>query len=147
MDGVIREDRLGLDLIYVQAKRWKNVVGRPEIQKFFGALHGQRATKGVFITMSNFSREAVQYADGVSPRRRHIHGCADVGTTTTFATRLAASGQPMRTIQEFLGHADSKTTQIYAHYAPSAHEVEMVNAAFAEEEPTARDLAGVDPAA
>lgn len=51
----------------------------------------------------------------------------------TFATRLAASGQPMRTIQEFLGHADSKTTQIYAHYAPSAHEVEMVNAAFADE--------------
>jgi integrase len=61
----------------------------------------------------------------------------------TLATRLVASGQPMRTIQEFLGHADSKTTQIYAHYAPSAHEVEMVNAAFAEdtvqpaEEPTA----------
>ncbi len=54
----------------------------------------------------------------------------------TFATRLAASGQPMRTIQEFLGHADSKTTQIYAHYAPSAHEVEMVNAAFAEEKPS-----------
>ncbi len=48
----------------------------------------------------------------------------------TFATRLAASGQPLRTIQEFLGHADSKTTQIYAHYAPSAHEVEIVNAAF-----------------
>ncbi|MDQ3728514.1 MAG: restriction endonuclease [Actinomycetota bacterium] len=68
VDGVIREDRLGLDLIYVQAKRWKNVVGRPEIQKFFGALHGQRATKGVFITTSGFSREAVEYADGVSPR-------------------------------------------------------------------------------
>lgn len=48
----------------------------------------------------------------------------------TFATRLAASGQPMRAIQEFLGHADSKTTQIYAHYAPSAHEVQMVNDAF-----------------
>lgn len=48
----------------------------------------------------------------------------------TFATRLAASGQPLRTIQEFLGHADMKTTQIYAHYAPSAHEVEMVNTAF-----------------
>lgn len=47
VDGVIREDRLGLDLIYVQAKRWQNVVGRPEIQKFFGALHGQRATKSV----------------------------------------------------------------------------------------------------
>ena len=48
----------------------------------------------------------------------------------TFATRLAASGQPLRTIQEFLGHADSKTTQIYAHYAPSEHEVQMVNEAF-----------------
>jgi integrase len=49
----------------------------------------------------------------------------------TFATRLAASGQPMRTIQEFLGHADSKTTQIYAHYAPSEHELQIVNEAFA----------------
>jgi len=68
VDGVIREDRLGLDLIYVQAKRWKNVVGRPEIQKFFGALHGQRATKGVFITTSGFSKEAVAYAEGVTPR-------------------------------------------------------------------------------
>jgi len=68
VDGVIREDRLGLDLIYVQAKRWKNVVGRPEIQKFFGALHGQRATKGVFITTSSFSKEAMDYADGVTPR-------------------------------------------------------------------------------
>jgi integrase len=49
----------------------------------------------------------------------------------TFATRLAASGQPLRsTIQEFLGHADSKTTQIYAQYAPSEHEVEIVNEAF-----------------
>jgi integrase len=51
----------------------------------------------------------------------------------TFATRLAASGQPMRTIQEFLGHADSKTTQIYSHYAPSEHEIQMVNDAFAPE--------------
>jgi integrase len=51
----------------------------------------------------------------------------------TFATRLAASGEPLRTIQEFLGHADSKTTQIYAHYAPSAHEVARVDAAFADE--------------
>jgi integrase len=49
----------------------------------------------------------------------------------TFATRLAASGQPLRTIQELLGHADSKATQIYAHYAPSEHEVQMVNEAFA----------------
>jgi integrase len=54
----------------------------------------------------------------------------------TFATRLAASGRPLRTIQEFLGHADSKTTQIYAHYAPSEHEVEMVNEAFTERLPS-----------
>jgi integrase len=51
----------------------------------------------------------------------------------TFATRMAATGQPLRALQEFLGHADAKTTQIYAHYAPSAHEVEMVNQAFASE--------------
>jgi len=68
VDGVIREDRLGLDQIYVQAKRWRDVVGRPEIQKFFGALHGQRATKGVFITTSGFSKEAIEYADNVTPR-------------------------------------------------------------------------------
>jgi integrase len=54
----------------------------------------------------------------------------------TFATRLAASGQPIRTIQEFLGHADAKTTQIYAHYAPSEQEVAMVNAAFAADAST-----------
>jgi integrase len=56
----------------------------------------------------------------------------------TFGTRLAASGQPMRMIQEFLGHADSKTTQIYTHYIPSEHEVQIVNEAFApkpEKEP------------
>ena len=63
----------------------------------------------------------------------------------TFATRLAASGQPMRTIQEFLGHADSKTTQIYAHYAPSEHEVQMVNEAFAPDadiRPVTQDTVG-----
>ena len=68
VDGVIREDELGLDLIYVQAKRWENPVGRPEIQKFFGALHGKRASKGVFITTSLFSNEAATYAEIVTPR-------------------------------------------------------------------------------
>ena len=71
--------------------------------------------------------------------RRFKAACRDAGVREvrfhdlrhTFATRLAASGQPLRTIQEFLGHADSKTTQIYAHYAPSEREVEMVNDAFA----------------
>jgi restriction system protein len=68
VDGVIREDELGLDLIYIQAKRWSNPVGRPEIQKFFGALHGKRASKGVFITTSSFTSEAASYAEGVTPR-------------------------------------------------------------------------------
>jgi restriction system protein len=62
IDGIIKEDKLGLDIVYIQAKRWDNtVVGRPEIQKFVGALHGQRARKGVFITTSRFSQEAKDY--------------------------------------------------------------------------------------
>lgn len=61
IDGVIKEDKLGLDKIYVQAKRWQNGVGQPEIQKFVGALVGQGAKKGVFITTSYFSKEARQF--------------------------------------------------------------------------------------
>ena len=56
IDGIIKEDRLGLDVIYLQAKRWEGVVGRPEIQKFAGALQGQRARKGIFITTSSFTK-------------------------------------------------------------------------------------------
>jgi restriction system protein len=64
IDGTIKEDKLGLDLIYIQAKRWKTgtVVGRPEIQKFVGALAGQGAKKGIFITTSNFTKEAIDYS-------------------------------------------------------------------------------------
>jgi restriction system protein len=62
IDGIIKEDRLGLDSIYVQAKRWQSTVGRPEIQRFAGALQGQRARKGIFITTSSFSTDAVSYA-------------------------------------------------------------------------------------
>lgn len=65
IDGIIDEDRLGLDTIYVQAKRWENVVGRPEIQKFVGALMGKRARKGIFITTSKFSGEAVDYVSNI----------------------------------------------------------------------------------
>jgi restriction system protein len=61
IDGIIKEDRLGLDIIYIQAKRRENVVGRPEIQKFVGALAGQGAKKGVFITTSRFTDEAKEY--------------------------------------------------------------------------------------
>jgi integrase len=76
--------------------------------------------------------------DGSKVSKRFKKACVDAGVRPvrfhdlrhTFATRLAASGTPIRTIQEFLGHADAKTTQIYAHYAPSEHEVKLVDAAF-----------------
>jgi integrase len=79
--------------------------------------------------------------DGPKVTKKFQQACLDAGVRKirfhdlrhTFATRLAASGQPLRTIQEFLGHADMKTTQIYAHYAPSAHELDMINQAFAPE--------------
>jgi len=74
IDGVIDEDRLGLDAIYVQAKRWDTSVGRPEIQKFAGALQGQRAKKGIFITTSHFTRDADEYAQRIDSRIVLIDG-------------------------------------------------------------------------
>lgn len=74
IDGIIKEDRLGLDIIYIQAKRWENTVGRPEIQKFAGALQGQRAKKGIFITTSNFSREAYEYSSKIDTKIVLIDG-------------------------------------------------------------------------
>lgn len=68
IDGIIKEDRLGLDVIYIQAKRWEGVVGRPEIQKFVGALQGQSASKGIFITTSSFSKEASEYTGKISSK-------------------------------------------------------------------------------
>lgn len=63
IDGIIKEDRLGLDTIYIQAKKWEGSVGRPEVQKFAGALQGKKAKKGVFITTSSFSNEALEYVE------------------------------------------------------------------------------------
>jgi len=74
IDGIISEDRLGLDTIYIQAKRWDGNVGRPEIQKFVGALHGKRARKGVFITTGSFSSEAKDYVSRIDPRIVLIDG-------------------------------------------------------------------------
>nr|MBA3543612.1 restriction endonuclease [Chthoniobacterales bacterium] len=74
IDGIIKEDRLGLDIIYIQAKRWENTVGRPEIQKFAGALQGQRARKGIFITTSDFSSEAHDYASRIESKIILIDG-------------------------------------------------------------------------
>jgi restriction system protein len=65
IDGVISLDKLGLEKVYVQAKRWQQTVGRPEVQAFYGALAGQRATKGVFITTSGFTPQAVEFARSV----------------------------------------------------------------------------------
>jgi len=74
IDGIIDEDRLGLDSIYIQAKRWEGVVGRPEIQKFVGALQGQRAHKGVFITTSDFTKEAQEYVKNINNKVVLING-------------------------------------------------------------------------
>jgi restriction system protein len=74
VDGVIKEDRLGLDAIYIQAKKWENTVSRPEIQKFAGALQGFRAKKGIFITTSDFSKEAAEYATRIDSKIVLIDG-------------------------------------------------------------------------
>ena len=76
IDGIIKEDRLGLDAIFIQAKRWQGSVGRPEIQKFVGALQGQRAKKGVFITTSTYTAEAVDYASRIDTKVVLIDGKA-----------------------------------------------------------------------
>jgi restriction system protein len=79
IDGIIKEDVLGLDMIYVQAKRWENVVGRPEIQKFAGSLEGQRARKGVFITTSDFTQGAKEYVNLIEKKIILINGNALAG--------------------------------------------------------------------
>jgi len=94
IDGIIKEDKLGLDVIYIQAKRWENVVGRPEIQKFIGALAGQGAKKGVFITTSRYTNEAREYQprndtkivliDGIQLADLMIDFNLAVSTSTTF---------------------------------------------------------------
>lgn len=74
VDGIIKEDKLGLDKIYIQAKRWTTVVGKPIIQQFAGALDGVKASKGVFITTSSFSDPAKEYVDGLSKKIVLIDG-------------------------------------------------------------------------
>lgn len=74
IDGIIKEDRLGLDAIYIQAKRWDGTVGRPEVQKFAGALQGHRAKKGVFITTSAFTKDATEFVERVEGKIVLIDG-------------------------------------------------------------------------
>lgn len=96
IDGIIKEDQLGLDTIFLQAKRWQGSVGRPEIQKFVGALQGQRARKGVFITTSTFTADAVGYVQNIDTKVVLIDGQRlanlmidfDVGVSTAATYRL-----------------------------------------------------------
>lgn len=96
IDGIIKEDRLGLDIVYVQAKRWDGAVGRPEIQKFAGALQGQRARKGIFITTSTFTQEAQEYVSRIDSKIVLIDGDAlaqlmidyNIGVTTISSYEL-----------------------------------------------------------
>ncbi len=68
VDGIIKEDRLGLEAVYIQAKRWTAAVGRPEVQAFAGSLEGNRARKGVFITTSQFSKDAREYVSRIEKK-------------------------------------------------------------------------------
>ncbi|MBM6616980.1 restriction endonuclease [Bacillus suaedaesalsae] len=74
IDGIIKEDILGLDTIYIQAKRWNHTIGRPEVQAFAGSLEGQRAKKGVFITTSKFTNEAKEYVQVIDKKITLIDG-------------------------------------------------------------------------
>jgi restriction system protein len=74
IDGIIKEDKLGLDLIYIQAKRWKDSVGRPLVQAFAGSLEGFRARKGVFITTSTFTPDALAYVERIERKIVLIDG-------------------------------------------------------------------------
>ena len=84
IDGIIKEDKLGMDTIYIQAKRWEAVVGRPEIQKFVGALHGQRAKKGIFITTSSYTKDALDYVKNIDPKVILIDGKTLTNMMITF---------------------------------------------------------------
>ena len=74
IDGIINEDRLGLDVVYVQAKRWQTAVGRKELQAFVGALSGQKANKGVFITSGEFAHTAEEFVRNVQQKVVLIDG-------------------------------------------------------------------------
>jgi len=74
IDGIIKEDKLGLDVIYIQAKRWDGPIGRPEIQKFCGSLDGKKAKKGVFISTSHFTPDAREYVNIIEKRIVLIDG-------------------------------------------------------------------------
>ena len=91
IDGTINEDKLGLDTIYVQAKKWENTVGRPEIQKFAGSIESKRIRKGVFITTSNFSQEAYEYVNHIEKKIILIDGQKLAELTIDYNVGLSCS--------------------------------------------------------
>lgn len=92
IDGIIKEDKLGLDVIYLQAKRWEGTVGRPEVQKFAGALQGHRASKGVFITTSSFTRDAQDYANAINTKVILIDGATLTELMVDHGVGVATTG-------------------------------------------------------
>ena len=91
---MIKEDRLGLDTIYLQAKRWDGTVGRPVVQAFAGALAGQHARRGVLITTSTFSSDALVYVKGIEQRIVLIDGRTLAGYMFDFGVGAVPVGQP-----------------------------------------------------
>jgi restriction system protein len=89
IDGIIKEDRLGLDAVYIQAKRWKGTVGRPEVQAFAGSLEGHRARKGVFITTSQFSPDAKDYVNRIEKKIILIDGQQLANLSIEFSVGVA----------------------------------------------------------
>jgi len=96
IDGIIKEDKLGLDVIYIQAKRWENVVGSKEVRNFVGSLVGQKANKGVFITASGFTKDALDYVKTIGHKVILIDGEKlaqlmidyDVGVSETYSYKI-----------------------------------------------------------
>lgn len=108
IDGIIKEDKLGLDVMYVQAKRWKETVGRPVVQGFAGSLEGHRARKGVFITTSDFTKEAYDYVNRIEKKIVLINGeqlaqlMIDYGIGVTEVARYAVK----KADSDYFGEAD-----------------------------------------
>ena len=98
IDGIIKEDVLGLDKIYLQGKRWSNPVSRPDIQAFVGSLLGVKANKGVFITTSRFTKEAMEYAQNVDRSLILIDG--DKLTDLMFEYNVGVSKETVLTIKK-----------------------------------------------
>ncbi|MGO8880120.1 MAG: restriction endonuclease, partial [Desulfomonilaceae bacterium] len=95
IDGIIPQDKLGLDSVYIQAKKWENVVSRPEIQKFVGALEGVRARKEIFLTTSTFSEGAKNYVKNIDKKVVLIDGerLAELMIDNDIGVALATSYQ------------------------------------------------------